>query len=232
MISAAVYKVWVGEHLNGLVFDESDGFFRIDSNLVITSPVDGETWYPGQVKEITWYVRGGIFSGFQLQLLHLGSQGPIVSGEAAAEDRSMEIVVPSTATPGEYALAIRGVRPSVDMSDYAVCCPIILAADGTPPSISSGLADQKIKQLSQLRFAYTDNQSGVNVSSVKVLVDSVEITNYLTVTETGCYFNGTSASELGPLLKGTHTIRIEVRDRSGNLATSQLVVKATGGAKK
>jgi hypothetical protein len=58
------YKVRIQDVIDPLLFDFSNDDFSICSQLLLTAPCGGETWYIGQDHEITWAqsgIGGGVF---------------------------------------------------------------------------------------------------------------------------------------------------------------------------
>ncbi|MCX8182754.1 MAG: PKD domain-containing protein [Candidatus Methanomethyliaceae archaeon] len=88
-------------------------------------------------------------------------------------------------------------------------------ADTTPPTITitSPAKDSVLTTKSvTISASYSDNVA-INVSSVVLKVDNVDVTSRATVTATGVTYSAT-------LDEGTHTVSLTVKDTSGNSASS------------
>ena len=88
----------------------------------------------------------------------------------------------------------------------------------TAPSSSAKLTNNK----PVINWTVTDADSGVNPSTIKLIVDSQTITTGITKTQSGknytCSYTPTTA-----LSDGTHTIKVSASDYDGNVATQKSV---------
>lgn len=88
----------------------------------------------------------------------------------------------------------------------------------TAPSSSAKLTNNK----PVINWTVTDADSGVNPSTIKLIIDSQIITTGITKTQSGknytCSYTPTTA-----LSDGTHTIKVSVSDYDGNVATQKSV---------
>ena len=88
----------------------------------------------------------------------------------------------------------------------------------TAPSSSAKLTNNK----PVINCTVTDADSGVNPSTIKLIIDSQTITTGITKTQSGknytCSYTPTTA-----LSDGTHTIKVSASDYDGNVATQKSV---------
>lgn len=88
----------------------------------------------------------------------------------------------------------------------------------TAPSSSAKLTNNK----PVINWTVTDADSGVNPSTIKLIIDSQTITTGITKTQSGknytCSYTPTTA-----LSDGTHTIKVSASDYDGNVATQKNV---------
>lgn len=88
----------------------------------------------------------------------------------------------------------------------------------TAPSSSAKLTNNK----PIINWTVTDADSGVNPSTIKLIIDSQTITTGITKTQSGknytCSYTPTTA-----LSDGTHTIKVSASDYDGNVATQKSV---------
>lgn len=88
----------------------------------------------------------------------------------------------------------------------------------TSPSSSAKLTNNK----PVIKWTVTDADSGVNPSTIKLIIDSQTITTGITKTQSGknytCSYTPTTA-----LSDGTHIIKISASDYDGNVATQKSV---------
>ncbi|MFQ9212218.1 Ig-like domain-containing protein [Eubacterium ventriosum] len=88
----------------------------------------------------------------------------------------------------------------------------------TAPSSSAKLTNNK----PVINWTVTDADSGVNPSTIKLIIDSQTITTGITKTQSGknytCSYTPTTA-----LSDGTHTIKVSASDYDGNAATQKSV---------
>lgn len=88
----------------------------------------------------------------------------------------------------------------------------------TSPSSSAKLTNNK----PVIKWTVTDADSGVNPSTIKLIIDSQTITTGITKTQSGknytCSYTPTTA-----LSDGTHTIKVSASDYDGNVATQKSV---------
>lgn len=88
----------------------------------------------------------------------------------------------------------------------------------TSPSSSAKLTNNK----PVIKWTVTDEDSGVNPSTIKLIIDSQTITTGITKTQSGknytCSYTPTTA-----LSDGTHTIKVSASDYDGNVATQKSV---------
>ena len=88
----------------------------------------------------------------------------------------------------------------------------------TAPSSSAKLTNNK----PVINWTVTDADSGVNPSTIKLIIDSQTITTGITKTQPGknytCSYTPTTA-----LSDGTHTIKVSASDYDGNVATQKSV---------
>lgn len=88
----------------------------------------------------------------------------------------------------------------------------------TAPSSSAKLTNNK----PVINWTVTDADSGVNPSTIKLIIDSQTITTGITNTQSGknytCSYTPTTA-----LSDGTHTIKVSASDYDGNVATQKSV---------
>ena len=88
----------------------------------------------------------------------------------------------------------------------------------TAPSSSAKLTNNK----PVINWTVTDADSGVNPSTIKLIIDSQTITTGITKTQSGknytCSYTPTTA-----LSDGTHTIKVYASDYDGNVATQKSV---------
>lgn len=86
----------------------------------------------------------------------------------------------------------------------------------TAPSSSAKLTNNK----PVINWTVTDADSGVNPSTIKLIIDSQTITTGITKTQSGknytCSYTPTTA-----LSDGTHTIKVSASDYDGNVATQK-----------
>ena len=87
----------------------------------------------------------------------------------------------------------------------------------TAPSSSAKLTNNK----PVINWTVTDADSGVNPSTIKLIIDSQTITTGITKTQSGknytCSYTPTTA-----LSDGTHTIKVSASDYDGNVATQSV----------
>lgn len=88
----------------------------------------------------------------------------------------------------------------------------------TSPSSSAKLTNNK----PVIKWTVTDADSGVNPSTIKLIIDSQTITTGITKTQSGknytCSYTPTTT-----LSDGTHTIKVSASDYDGNVATQKSV---------
>lgn len=88
----------------------------------------------------------------------------------------------------------------------------------TSPSSSAKLTNNK----PVIKWTVTDADSGVNPSTIKLIIDSQTITTGITKTQSGknytCSYTPTTA-----LSDGTHTIKVSASDYDGNVVTQKSV---------
>jgi hypothetical protein len=88
----------------------------------------------------------------------------------------------------------------------------------TAPSSSAKLTNNK----PVINWTVTDADSGVNPSTIRLIIDSQTITTGITKTQSGknytCSYTPTTA-----LSDGTHTIKVSASDYDGNVATQKSV---------
>ena len=88
----------------------------------------------------------------------------------------------------------------------------------TAPSSSAKLTNNRLV----INWTVTDADSGVNPSTIKLIIDSQTITTGITKTQSGknytCSYTPTTA-----LSDGTHTIKVSASDYDGNVATQKSV---------
>lgn len=88
----------------------------------------------------------------------------------------------------------------------------------TAPSSSAKLTNNK----PVIKWTVTDTDSGVNPSTIKLIIDSQTITTGITNTQSGknytCSYTPTTA-----LSDGTHIIKVSASDYDGNVATQKSV---------
>lgn len=88
----------------------------------------------------------------------------------------------------------------------------------TSPSSSAKLTNNN----PVIKWTVTDADSGVNPSTIKLIIDSQTITTGITKTQSGknytCSYTPTTA-----LSDGTHTIKVSASDYDGNVATQKSV---------
>lgn len=88
----------------------------------------------------------------------------------------------------------------------------------TAPSSSAKLTNNK----PVINWTVTDADSGVNPSTIKLIIDSQTITTGITKTQSGknytCSYTPTTA-----LSDGTHTIKVSASDYDGNVSTQKSV---------
>lgn len=88
----------------------------------------------------------------------------------------------------------------------------------TSPSSSAKLTNNK----PVIKWTVTDADSGVNPSTIKLIIDSQAITTGITKTQSGknytCSYTPTTA-----LSDGTHIIKVSASDYDGNVATQESV---------
>ena len=88
----------------------------------------------------------------------------------------------------------------------------------TAPSSSAKLTNNK----PVINWTVTDADSGVNPSTIKLIIDSQTITTGITKTQSGknytCSYTPTTA-----LSDGTHTLKVSASDYDGNVATQKSV---------
>ena len=88
----------------------------------------------------------------------------------------------------------------------------------TAPSSSAKLTNNK----PVIKWTVTDTDSGVNPSTIKLIIDSQTITTGITKTQSGknytCSYTPTTA-----LSDGTHIIKVSASDYDGNVATQKSV---------
>ncbi len=104
-----------------------------------------------------------------------------------------------------------------------------LIIDATPPVISNiqpedGSTIEEAKPV--ISAEYSDNLSGIDASSVKLLLDTQDVTGNATVTETSITY--TPAQDLE---SGEHTAGLEVKDIAGNTISEIWTWTVEGGAK-
>ena len=91
-------------------------------------------------------------------------------------------------------------------------------SDIIPPVISIVFPDTTTVYTSmiQVEIAFSDSESGVDLSSLEVFLDAIDITD-------SCSVEPNSAT-CGPrqLIEGHHTISAKIRDNAGNVATMSL----------
>ncbi|NLI56615.1 hypothetical protein GX420_06525, partial [bacterium] len=94
-----------------------------------------------------------------------------------------------------------------------------VSGDGVPPVIY-GVKPYRMSVTYELRpeisALYTDDDSGINTSSVYLKLDNVDLTSQATVTSTGVTYTPSS-----DLALGKHNVEVGVRDNAGNLKTLQ-----------
>ncbi|MBU0477697.1 hypothetical protein KKC91_03925, partial [bacterium] len=101
--------------------------------------------------------------------------------------------------------------------------------DTTPPVVSNiqpedGSAIEEAKPA--ISAEYSDNLSGIDVSSVKLLLDTQDVTNNATVTDTKTTYTPTQDLE-----SGEHTSALELKDVAGNTVSKTWTFTVEGGAK-
>ncbi len=115
---------------------------------------------------------------------------------------------------------------------------VVIYKDNTAPTISDYGPTGKIKSLSDIPYlsaSFSDDQSGIDASSVRVFINGVDCTSNAIVTSTGVNYP-TSMLPAGPgakeTPKGQYEITVQVSDMAGNMASMSWEIKLTGSAYK
>jgi fibronectin type 3 domain-containing protein len=134
------------------------------------------------------------------QSIHLNGM-PFISGMTVAGE-------------GHYALSII----AEDEAENSAKVDIEFTIDKTPPTasiISPADGSQVDNSNPQIYIEYSDSMSGIDLLSVTLTVDNLNVTPHGDITETGITY-----TLLASLQEGTHTIGISVSDMSGNAANT------------
>ena len=90
--------------------------------------------------------------------------------------------------------------------------------DTTAPTISGYVNNQRLRLGATITITITDTQSGVNMNTLKVLIDNVDVTSKVTKNSKGFVI---PASQL---IRGTHTISVSVNDTVNNTGSAKWTV--------
>jgi hypothetical protein len=90
--------------------------------------------------------------------------------------------------------------------------------DTTAPTISGYVNNQRIRSGATITITITDTQSGVNMSTLKVLIDNVDVTSKVTKNSKGFVIPASL------LVRGTHTISVSVSDMVNNTGSAKWTV--------
>ncbi len=111
------------------------------------------------------------------------------------------------------------------MTSYAIVAllgkpyPVVTTSDSIPPAISSGTPASGSIIIEEKPFVsaeYSDNLSGIDISSVMVLVDGTNVTPECNITATGLSYLPFNA-----LGQGEHAINVTIADLAGNQQSLQ-----------
>ena len=94
-----------------------------------------------------------------------------------------------------------------------------IVGDVSPPVISNIVPVDGViiaDVLTALSADFSDDRSGVDIASIQILFDLVDITNQAVVTE-----DGFSYTPIVPLIEGVHTLSISLSDNAGNSASAE-----------
>ena len=126
--------------------------------------------------------------------------------------------IPETAlTDGSYTIYI-GVKDKAGNEASAIST-FRVETDTTPPSIT----DLSPKDASTIYYStptisvkYSDDKSGIDKTTVKILVNAADVTAESTITDEGISYTPDAM-----ITEGGVTVNIEVKDNAGNLATKE-----------
>ncbi|MFA6091303.1 MAG: PQQ-binding-like beta-propeller repeat protein, partial [Elusimicrobiota bacterium] len=121
-------------------------------------------------------------------------------------------------TQGTHTLAFHS-RDNLDNQELEHAVAItVLSPDSTPPSLSILPVNGSTLTVAipQIVASYADAQSGIDPSSVRLILDGVDVTAQAFVTDVSASLTPATA-----LAQGAHTVTASVQDTAGNAASAK-----------
>lgn len=136
-----------------------------------------------------------------------------ITSQASISSAGFTLNVSATLTEGRHNFSVsisdRAGNPASASSDFTV--------DVTPPLVTNFTpADGSTVAIANpvISAQFSDN-FGVNVASVKILLDGADVTSQATISATGF-----SITPTGSLTQGSHTVSVALSDFAGNAASA------------
>lgn len=179
----------------------------------VETPNGGEVWSAGSQHEINWSASGGTPPyTMRIEYAFDGVLGQyLIIGDGEPDDGTFVWSVPNT--PSSDCFVRVNVTDSTmeadwDKSNYSFT---ILSGESTPPAITSlqPANESIISDTNPTISASYSDASGINVSSVLLRVDSIDVTSSATVTGSDITYIPSAA-----LVPGPHDVYLEVEDDS------------------
>lgn len=194
-------QVWVN--------DASTPPLKVD----VETPNGGEVWSAGSQHEINWSASGGTppyTMRIEYAIDRLVGQYSIIS-DGEPDDGTFLWSVPNTPSTNCYMrvnITDSTMEPDWDKSNYSFT---ILPGETTPPTITNlqPANESIISDTNPTIGANYSDASSINVSSVLLLVDSIDVTLSATVTGSDIAYIPSVA-----LVPGPHDVYLEVSDDS------------------
>jgi PKD repeat protein len=151
----------------------------------------------------------GLPAGHALKLSWSKVSGP---GTVLFDNPTQKETTATFGAAGTYLLQLVADDSQLTNSDF-ITVTLKPARDATPPTLTINPAHNATVNttLPLIEVAYSDAGSGVDTTTLSVIVDGTNITNLFTVTDS-------KASYQLSLGGGQHTIEASIKDKEGNLA--------------
>lgn len=116
----------------------------------------------------------------------------------------------------KYTVRVTGQQDQFGNTQVSAFTSSFTTIDRTPPVIDPLAIDQTTQatKTPTISATYRDDSSGINLPSIILKLDGINITSAATVTATSLTFQPSA-----PLAVGVHSISIQIADNTGNLVT-------------
>ncbi|MEK7448639.1 MAG: Ig-like domain-containing protein [Planctomycetota bacterium] len=152
-------------------------------------------------------------SGIDVSAAQIFLDGIDLTNQAAVSAANISLIPQTNLSDGIHTVKIKVKDRAGNPAEAAWS----FTTDITPPVITnpSPVPDSYVKNKTpSISADWSDNLSGIDLTSSKILVDNVDFTPSAQITESNFTF---TPSE--PLSEGLHTINVDVSDKAGNPAT-------------